>query len=65
MMPLPTARMNSLMPAAYAAFAAVIDFAWPTVVSLLLHSFGRPSVARTMIGGEPAGGGFAANAATA
>src|SRR4051794_30719405 len=50
------------MPCAYALAAAATDSA--SLESVLPHWLGRPSVASTITGGEPAGGGSAANAAT-
>src|SRR5437762_2746209 len=45
-----------------AAAAAVID--GPVLAVLSVQLLGSPSVASTMIGGEPAGGGLAAKSAT-
>src|SRR5579863_7109861 len=55
--------MNSRTPAWNAAVVAVSD--GPSFVLPLVQLFGSPSVASRMIGGLPAGGGFAVKSATA
>src|SRR5690349_17630093 len=52
--------MNSRIPLAYEACAAAIASSWPWS-KLPSQLFGRPSVASTIAGGDPAGGGVAEN----